>query len=66
MKDPYLLAGVAVLFGCLFAKRTPVSLVQRGCIYARALWLLAATMAEGAWERRAGWEEGSEESGRKR
>lgn len=57
MKDPYLLAGVAVLFGCLFAKRTPVSLVQRGCIYARAVWLLAGMMAEGAWERRSRWEE---------
>ncbi len=66
MKDPYLLAGVAVLFGCLFAKRTPVSLVQRGCIYARALWLLAATMAEGAWERRSRWEECKFEAWRQR
>lgn len=66
MKDPILLAGVALAFGCLFAKRTPVSLVQQGCIYARALWLLAATMAEGAWARRGRWEECCDEAWRKR
>ncbi len=66
MKDPYLLAGVAIVFGCLFAKRTPVSLVQRGCIYARAVWLLACTMAEGAWERRSRWEECKFEAWRQR
>lgn len=66
MKDPYLLAGVALAFGCLFAKRTPVSLVQLGCIYARAVWLLARVMAEGAWERRRRWEECVDESWRQR
>lgn len=50
-------AGVAVGFGCLFSKRTPASLIHRGCVYARALWLLAATMAEGAWVRRTRWSE---------
>jgi len=66
MKDPYLLAGVALAFGSRFAKRTPVSLVQLGCIYARAVWLLARVMAEGAWERRRRWEECVDESWRQR
>lgn len=66
MKDPYLLAAAAAAFGCLFAKRTPVSLIQRGCIYVRAVWLLSCTMAEGAWERRNRWEECVEESWRRR
>lgn len=66
MKDPILLAGVVAAFGCLFAKRTPVSLVERGCLYARASWLLAATMAEAAWERRVRWEECCERAWRER
>ena len=57
MRDPILLSGICLAFGCIFAKRTPVSLVHRGCIYARAVWLLAGTMAEGAWVRRGRWKE---------
>lgn len=66
MKDSYLIVCAAAAFGCLFAKRTPVSLVHRGCVYARAVWLLVGTMAEGAWVRRGRWEECKEEAWRRR
>lgn len=66
MKDPYLLAGVAVLFGCICAKRTPVSLVQLGCVYCRAVWGLMRVMVEGAWERRGRWRECVDEAWRRR
>lgn len=57
MKDPILLAGICVAFGCLFARRTPVAMLHIGCVYARAAWMLAGNMAEGAWARRERWEE---------
>lgn len=66
MKDPYLLAGAVLIFGCIAAKRSPVSLIQMGCIYARAMWLLTATMAEGAWSRRNRWDECLYEAWRRR
>lgn len=66
MKDPILLAGVVAAFGCLFTKRTPVSMLERWCLHARALWLLASTMTEAAWERRVRWQECVEQAWRER
>lgn len=57
MKDPILLAGVVLAFGCFCARRSPVSITLHASVLARASWLLACTMADGAWERRGRWNE---------
>lgn len=66
MKDPILMAGVVVAFGCIFARRTPLSLLDMAVLNARAAWMLAATMAEGAWARRNRWQECKERAWRER
>jgi len=66
MKDPALLAGVAVFFGCLFVRKSPNALLLHSTLLARASWLLAREMAEGAWARRGRWEECKDRAWRER
>lgn len=66
MKDPIIVAGMAVAFGCLFARRSPASLALQASILARASWLLCREMAAGAWERRIRWQECKERAWRER
>lgn len=66
MKDSIIVAGLAVAFGCLFARRSPASMALQASILARASWLMACEMAEGAWERRTRWHECKESAWRAR